>query len=202
MGEQLYALQRRIIEQGQALPGGVLRVDSFVNQRVDMRLMKEIGDAFARRFEGIEAGCVMTVESSGIAPAGMTALAMGLPLLVCKKQSSKAARGERLSTPVRSFTKDTTYEMSVSREYLPEGARVLFVDDFLATGEAALGAARLIEQAGAILAGIGIVIEKSFQPGRGRLERLGAPIVSLARITKMRPGERDASQSICFYEED
>ncbi|MDR1600260.1 MAG: xanthine phosphoribosyltransferase [Oscillospiraceae bacterium] len=202
MSEQMASLQRRIVEQGRVLPGGVLRVDAFLNQRVDMRLMRDIGEAFARRFSGIGAGCVLTVESSGIAPAGMAALAMGLPLVVCKKQASRVSRDGRLSTLVRSFTRDAEYEMSVAREFLPDGTRALFIDDFLAMGEAALGAARLAEQAGAALAGIGIVIEKSFQPGRGRLEALRIPIMSLARIKEMRPGERDASKAIEFVSED
>ncbi|MDR1263254.1 MAG: xanthine phosphoribosyltransferase [Oscillospiraceae bacterium] len=198
MGEQLEALQRRILEQGRVLSGGVLRVDAFLNQRVDMRLMREVGSAFAERFEGAGAGVVLTVESSGIAPAGMTALAMGLPLVVCKKQASRITRDERLSTMVHSFTKDAEYELSVSREFIAEGERVLFIDDFLAMGEAALGVARLVGQAGAVLAGIGIVIEKSFQPGRKKLEALGVPISSLARIARMDPDECDNRKAITF----
>ncbi|GHU72433.1 xanthine phosphoribosyltransferase 1 [Clostridia bacterium] len=198
---QLPSLQQRILTDGRVLEGGLLRVDSFLNQQVDMLLMKEIGESFLQQFNYVKPTVILTIESSGIAPAGMTALAMGLPLVVCKKQVSRVARDERLATPVRSFTKDSIYELSVNRAFVPQGARALFIDDFLAMGEAALGAARLVEQAGAQLVGIGIVIEKSFQPGRVKLEQLGVPIVSLARIAKMRAmrqDELDAADAIKF----
>ncbi|GHU65250.1 xanthine phosphoribosyltransferase 1 [Clostridia bacterium] len=200
MEEQMEKLQRRIIEQGRVLPGGVLRVDSFLNQQVDMQLMRDIGVAFAQRFGGVGAGCVLTVESSGIAPAGMAALALGVPLVVCKKQASRVTGGERLTTMVRSFTKDVEYELSVSRAFLAEGMRALFVDDFLAMGEAGLGVARLVAQARAELVGIGIVIEKSFQPGRSKLEELGVPIASLARIAAMHDDEPDMRQAVQFVQ--
>lgn len=192
-------LRRRIETDGQVLPGGILRVDSFLNQRVDMGLMRRIGEAFAVWFAKNAPGIVMTIESSGIAPAGQAALALGVPLVICKKQASRITRGERYATTVRSFTKNAEYELSVSKAFLQAGARVLLIDDFLAMGEAAMGAHRLITEAGAELAGIGIVIEKSFQPGRGKLDSFGCPVLSLARIRAMGEGgivweEEDAAE--------
>ncbi|MDR1569258.1 MAG: xanthine phosphoribosyltransferase [Oscillospiraceae bacterium] len=178
-------LKRRILENGAVLPGGVLRVDSFLNQQIDMKLMRDIGAAFAARFHLFHPDIVLTIESSGIVPAGQAALALEVPLVICKKQASRITQAELYETNVQSFTKGTSYELSVSKAFLMPGARVLFIDDFLAMGEAALGACRLIEQAGASLAGIGIVIEKTFQPGRSKLDSLGRPIFSLARISSM-----------------
>jgi len=179
------ALKRRILLNGTVLPGGVLRVDSFLNQHVDMALMRDIGDVFAEYFRAARPDIVMTIESSGIAPAGQTALALKVPLLICRKHGSLVMRGAVYSTRVHSFTKQIDYDLSVSADFLHSGARVLFVDDFLAMGEAALGALRLVCQAGAELAGVCIVIEKTFQPGRAKLEAAGSNILSLARIKAM-----------------
>lgn len=178
-------ISQRIAREGQALDGNILLVDSFLNHQVDMELMREIGDAFAEHFRAFGITRVLTVESSGIAPAGMTALMLGVPLVVFKKFAMRISNGTVYQTNVQSFTKNTQYEMTVSRKYLPEGEKVLFIDDFLAMGEAALGAAKIIREAGCTLAGIGIVIEKTFQPGRKRLDTLGYDVFSLARIASM-----------------
>lgn len=186
---------RRIAEDGRALDGNILLVDTFLNHQIDMALMREIGDAFAARFQDKGITRVMTVESSGIAPAGMTALALGVPLVVFKKRVSRITNGTVYQTNVQSFTKNTQYEMTVAKKFLPAGENVLFIDDFLAMGEAAIGAAKLIEESGSHVRGIGIVIEKSFQPGRKRLDTLGYEVFSLARIARMSP------DSIDFIEE-
>ena len=178
-------LVERIIEDGKVLPEGILMVDSFLNHQVDMGLMKRIGEEFASRFAYSKPEKVLTIESSGIAPAGMCALALSVPLIIMKKQSSLTTGGSRYAARVRSFTKGQEYGLSISRKYISKGDRVLFIDDFLAMGEAALGAADIIKQAEACLLGIGIVIEKSFQPGRMKLDKLGVPVVSLARISRM-----------------
>ena len=178
-------LKDAIVSRGRALGGDVLLVDSFLNHQVDVALMRDIGEAFASHFEGGGFDRVATIESSGIAPAAFTALAMGLPLLVMKKQTSRITTGELIQTTVRSFTKGTEYQLTVKREFLRPGDRVLFIDDFLASGEAAFGAIRLAEQAGARVGGIGIVIEKAFQPGRERLAGAGMHVHSLARIKSM-----------------
>ncbi|MBR2571984.1 MAG: xanthine phosphoribosyltransferase [Clostridia bacterium] len=181
-------LEERILKDGVALNSDVLLVDSFLNHQVDMGLMQEIGREFARIFAGKGINKIATIESSGIAPAGQAALAMGVPLLVMKKSTSSILSEELLQTPVASFTKGSTYQLTTKRKYLSKGDSVLFIDDFLANGEAALGAARLIESAGATVAGIGIVIEKAFQPGRLRLIEAGYHPVSLAAVSHMETG--------------
>lgn len=181
-------MTERIAREGRALNEDVLLVDSFLNHQVDMELMRQCGDAFAEHFRGKGITRVLTVESSGIAPAGMAALALGVPLVFLKKKTSRITAGDVYQTPVQSFTKGTRYELTVASRYLPAGEKVLFIDDFLAMGEAALGVARLVKEAGSEIAGIGIVIEKSFQPGRKKLEAAGFDVFSLARVKAMREG--------------
>lgn len=181
-------MTERIAREGRALNEDVLLVDSFLNHQVDMELMRQCGDAFAEHFRGKGITRVLTVESSGIAPAGMAALALGVPLVFLKKKTSRITAGDVCQTPVQSFTKGTRYELTVASRYLPAGEKVLFIDDFLAMGEAALGVARLVKEAGSEIAGIGIVIEKSFQPGRKKLEAAGFDVFSLARVKTMREG--------------
>ncbi len=181
-------MTERIAREGHALNEDVLLVDSFLNHQVDMELMRQCGDAFAEHFRGKGITRVLTVESSGIAPAGMAALALGVPLVFLKKKTSRITAGDVYQTPVQSFTKGTRYELTVASRYLPAGEKVLFIDDFLAMGEAALGVARLVKEAGSEIAGIGIVIEKSFQPGRKKLEAAGFDVFSLARVKAMREG--------------
>ena len=181
-------MTERIAREGRALNEDVLLVDSFLNHQVDMELMRQCGDAFAEHFREKGITRVLTVESSGIAPAGMAALALGVPLVFLKKKTSRITAGDVYQTPVQSFTKGTRYELTVASRYLPSGEKVLFIDDFLAMGEAALGVARLVKEAGSEIAGIGIVIEKSFQPGRKKLEAAGFDVFSLARVKAMREG--------------
>ncbi len=178
-------MTERIARDGRALDEQVLLVDSFLNHQIDMELMKQCGSAFAQHFKGKGITRVMTVESSGIAPAAMTALEMGLPLVVFKKKTSRITNGTVYQTVVQSFTKNVRYELTVAKRFLPEGEKILFIDDFLAMGEAAIGAGRIIREAGSEIAGIGIVIEKTFQPGRKRLEAEGYDVFSLARVQSM-----------------
>lgn len=188
-------LRQRIMREGRVPHEDILMVDAFLNHQVDMELMRAVGSAFAEHFRESGATRVATIESSGIAPAGMTALAMGLPLVIFKKLSGSLEDGTVYQTPVVSFTKGGRYLLTVSRRFLPAGERVLFIDDFLARGEAARGVMRLLQEASCALAGIGIVIEKSFQPGRALLEQSGCEVFSLARIASMKPG------SIIFVDE-
>lgn len=178
-------LKDAILERGKALNQDVLLVDSFLNHQVDVALMEEIGEEFAKYFDDRGITRVVTIESSGIAPASFTALALGLPLVIMKKQTSRILKGDLLQTTVRSFTKGTQYELTVKREFLPAGEKILLIDDFLASGEAAFGVIHLAQQAGAEVAGIGIVIEKSFQSGHQRLADEGMDVYSLARIASM-----------------
>ena len=178
-------LKEAILTRGKAINADVLLVDSFLNHQVDVPLMDAVGKAFAEHFKGKQFDRVVTIESSGIAPAAFTALALGLPLVIMKKQTSRILKGDLLQTTVRSFTKGTSYELTVKKEFLHEGDRVLLIDDFLASGEAAFGVLNLAKQAGATVEGVGIVIEKAFQAGHQRLVDCGMDVYSLARVSSM-----------------
>ena len=175
----------RIKNEGKALNETVLKVDGFINHQVDPELMEAIGTDFARRFKDAGITKVFTIESSGIAPAMITAREMKVPLVILKKQTSKTLSGDVFQTKVTSFTKGVTYELTLNKNYIDPSDRILLIDDFLANGEAGSGACRLIEEAGAEVAGIGILIEKSFQKGRKRLEDAGFTVYSQARIARL-----------------
>lgn len=181
-------LEERIVKDGRALNADVLLVDCFLNHQVDPELMAEVGKEFARLTKELGITRVVTIESSGIAPAQMTALAIGVPMVIMKKSNSRILENA-LQTEVFSFTKNKSYQLTVKPEFIHRGDRVLLVDDFMANGEAALGAIRLIEQAGAEATAVGIVIEKSFQPGRRLLEEKGYRVFSLARVASMAEGK-------------
>ena len=178
-------LEDMILERGIAVNEDILKVDSFVNHQVDPELMKNIGDEFAEHFKGQGITKVATIESSGIAPALMTALALNVPMLILKKQPSKILNQDLYQTVVTSYTKGTSYELTLSKNFISENDHVLIIDDFLANGEAATGAIRLIRKAHATIAGVGILIEKSFQPGREILDKMGYDVYSLARIKSL-----------------
>lgn len=181
-------LEDMILERGIAVNEDILKVDSFVNHQVDPELMKNIGDEFAEHFKGQGITKVATIESSGIAPALMTALALNVPMLILKKQPSKILNQDLYQTVVTSYTKGTSYELTLSKNFISENDHVLIIDDFLANGEAATGAIRLIRKAHATIAGVGILIEKSFQPGYEKLTEQGIDVYSLARIAKLDEG--------------
>ena len=178
-------LEEKILAEGKAVNSDILKVDGFINHQVDPVLMKKIGEEFAKHFSGRGITKVVTIESSGIAPALMTALALGVPMIIFKKQPSKVLNDDLYKTVVTSFTKGTNYELTLSKKYISENDHVLIIDDFLANGEAATGAIRLLRLAHATVAGLGILIEKSYQPGRSKLEEQGIDVYSLARIGKM-----------------
>ncbi|MFD1177397.1 xanthine phosphoribosyltransferase [Paenibacillus puldeungensis] len=181
-------LKDKVMSEGIVLGNQVLKVDSFLNHQMDPVLMKEVGKEFARHFEGEQITKVLTIESSGIAPAIMTALELGVPMIFARKNKSLTLKENILVEKVYSFTKQETNEITVSKKFLDENDRVLIVDDFLANGEAAFGLARIVEQVGAKVAGIGIVIEKSFQPGARRLKEAGYRVDSLVRIAALENG--------------
>ena len=178
-------LKNRILEDGKALNETVLKVDTFLNHQVDSKLMYNMGIYFKEYFKKHGITRILTIESSGIAPTAMTAMQMDLPMVILKKQQSKILNGNVYQTTVHSFTKGSDYELTLSKDYISKDDKVLIIDDFLANGEAALGAVRLVEEAGAKVSGIGIVIEKSFQPGRSKLEEKGYEVYSLARVKKL-----------------
>ena len=179
-------LKEKIKNDGIVINENVLKVDNFLNHQVDTKLMDLIGKEFADYFQSKNITKVVTIESSGIAPAYAVALKLDVPLVIFKKQSSAILDTETtIQTPVHSFTKNTDYILMASKKYLSENDNILIVDDFLANGQAAMGAYRILKEAGASVAGIGIVIEKSFQDGRKKLEDLGLDVYSLARVSKI-----------------
>ena len=178
-------LEDKILSDGIAVNENILRVDSFINHQVDPALMMELGKKLASHFKDKGVTKVATIESSGIAPALTCAMTLGVPMIILKKQPSKTLNSDLYQTIVTSYTKGTSYELILSSKYITADDHVLIVDDFLANGEAATGALRLIRKAHATIAGIGILIEKSFQPGREKLTSQGIDVYSLARIKKM-----------------
>ena len=181
-------LKQYILREGRALDEHVLLVDSFLNHQVDVRLMKACGEEFARRFADAGVTRVVTIESSGIAPAAMTALAMDLPLVIMKKSASSILQEGILQTEVFSFTKNAPYQLTLKSKFIKPGDRVLLIDDFLANGEAAFGGIALLEKAGATVAGVGAVIAKAFQPGLRKLRDAGYRVEALAPVSRMAEG--------------
>lgn len=179
-------LEDLIIQKGHVINENVLKVDSFINHQVNSKLMNEIGLEFANHFKNNKITRVFTIESSGIAPAVMTSYELNVPMVILKKQTSSILNDDIYQTEITSFTKNITYNLTLSKDYISPDDNILIIDDFLANGEAAKGAIRLIEGAGAKVSGIGIVIEKSFQPGRKILEELGYNVYSLARIKSLK----------------
>ncbi|KMJ57993.1 xanthine phosphoribosyltransferase [Bacillus sp. LL01] len=178
-------LKQTILDKGTVLPNGVLKVNTFLNHQVDTGLMIEIGKEFAKRFADSNINKVITIESSGIAPSFFAAHTLGVPLIFARKKKSLTLKDNVYTSEVFSFTKQESSEITVAKEFLEENDRVLIIDDFLANGQAAQGLIDVVKQAGATVSGIGIVIEKTFQPGRQILEDKGYRVESLARIQSL-----------------
>lgn len=178
------ALKERILKDGRCFPGGVLKVDSFINHQMDPVLMKSMAVEFVRRFADTEINKILTVEASGIAPAIMVGYMLELPVLFAKKKRPSTMEN-MLVAEVYSFTKGTTYTVCVSKDYLQPGDKVLFIDDFLANGNAGKGMIDLVQQAGAELVGMGFLIEKAFQKGGDMLREAGIRVESLAIIESL-----------------
>ncbi|MDO4867662.1 MAG: xanthine phosphoribosyltransferase [Clostridia bacterium] len=181
-------LKQRILQDGRALSDQVLLVDSFLNHQVDVALMKACGEEFARRFADAGITRIATIESSGIAPAAMTALVMDLPMVIMKKSVSSILKDGIIQREVFSFTKNAPYLLTLKTHFITPGDRVLLIDDFLANGEAAFGGIALLEQAGATVAGVGAVIAKAFQPGMEKLRAAGYRVEALAPVKHMAEG--------------
>ncbi len=181
--------EEKIQKEGKVITNEILKVDSFINHMVDAALMEKLGQAIADHFKDQGITKVAAIESSGIAPGLMTAKALGLPMVIMKKQPSSILNNNLYETEVISFTKEVGYKLCVSKEYLSEADHVLIVDDFLANGEAATGAVRLIRLAHATIAGIAVLIEKSFQPGHDKLVSQGLDVFALARIGSLEDGK-------------
>ncbi|KLD90167.1 xanthine phosphoribosyltransferase [Streptococcus agalactiae] len=181
-------LEERILKDGDVLGENILKVDSFLTHQVDFELMQEIGKVFADKYKEAGITKVVTIEASGIAPAVYAAQALGVPMIFAKKAKNITMTEGILTAEVYSFTKQVTSQVSIVSRFLSNDDTVLIIDDFLANGQAAKGLLEIIAQAGAKVAGIGIVIEKSFQDGRDLLEKTGVPVTSLARIKAFENG--------------
>ncbi|HEO2362545.1 TPA: xanthine phosphoribosyltransferase [Streptococcus agalactiae] len=181
-------LEERILKDGDVLGENILKVDSFLTHQVDFELMQEIGKVFADKYKEAGITKVVTIEASGIATAVYAAQALGVPMIFAKKAKNITMTEGILTAEVYSFTKQVTSQVSIVSRFLSNDDTVLIIDDFLANGQAAKGLLEIIGQAGAKVAGIGIVIEKSFQDGRDLLEKTGVPVTSLARIKAFENG--------------
>lgn len=178
-------LEQRILAEGLNLGHGILKVDSFVNHQVDPMLMRECALEFARRFKPCEPTKVLTAEISGIAPALLTALELGVPVVYARKHKPITMPDTVFLTTAPSHTKGHNVDLMVSPEYLGAKERVIIIDDFLASGQTILGLVRLAQAAGAHVLGVGALIEKTFEGGRATLEATGLKVEALARIVSM-----------------
>ncbi|AGM98859.1 xanthine phosphoribosyltransferase [Streptococcus iniae] len=181
-------LEERILNDGDILGDNILKVDSFLTHQVDFTLMKAIGQVFADKYSDKGITKVVTIEASGIVPAVYAAEALNVPMIFAKKHKNITMTEGILTAEVYSFTKQVTSTVSINGRFLSDSDKVLIIDDFLANGQAAKGLIDIINQAGAQVLGVGIVIEKSFQDGRQLLEAQGVEVTSLARIKNFENG--------------
>ncbi|WP_036243030.1 xanthine phosphoribosyltransferase, partial [Megasphaera vaginalis (ex Srinivasan et al. 2021)] len=176
-------LEEKILQDGTIIDNRILKVDNFLNQQIDVSLMLRMGQELAAKFRDCKIDKIVTIESSGIAVAMAVSIALGnVPVVFARKKASLLMNDGMYMTEIYSYTKEETYMASISKRFIAKGEDILLIDDFLASGTAALGLSHLVEAGGAHIAGIGIVIEKSFQPGRHLLEAAGFHVESLARI--------------------
>ena len=178
-------LEQRILKDGKILPGGILKIDGFLNHQIDPMLISEMAKEIRRLYADCEVTKVLTIEASGIAIAIMVAHEFGCPLVFAKKSKSKNISDNVYAVEVESFTHGNTNTVVCSKDYLSASDRVLIVDDFLATGAALVGLKELVEQAGGTVVGAGIAVEKVFQGGGELLKSKGMRVESLARIAAM-----------------
>uniref|UniRef100_UPI00406C3668 xanthine phosphoribosyltransferase n=1 Tax=Sporosarcina sp. FSL K6-3508 TaxID=2921557 RepID=UPI00406C3668 len=186
---QVELLKEKIRQEGKVLSEEVLKVDSFLNHQIDPVLMQEIGKEFVARFSDQNITKIVTIESSGIAPATMAGLILGVPVVFARKRKSLTLTDHLYSAKVHSFTKNESNDISVSKDFISNEDTVLLIDDFLANGQAALGLIDIAEQAGAKIAGVGIVIEKAFQPGGELIRKAGVRLESLAELQSLQDGK-------------
>lgn len=182
-------LKQKIIEQGKTIGSDVVKVDMFLNHQIDVELLCEIGKEFRRRFPSDKITKILTIEASGIGIACIAAQYFGVPVVFAKKGANRNVGDNIFKADVYSFTKGTTTTIGVSKDYLIADDHVLIIDDFMANGKAVHGLLNIINQAGASVEGIGIVIEKGFQPGGDSLRSLGYDVQSLAIIKSIDDGK-------------
>lgn len=175
-------LQDRIMSDADIKPGGVVIVSNFLNHRMDISLIDEMGKEFYRLFKDTKPTLILTIEASGIGIACIAARYFGVDVLFAKKSQGKNVTGETYSSLVRSFTKGTVFDVRVDKKFISKDDRVLIIDDFLADGEALRGLIDIANQAGATVVGAGICIEKAFQPGGDKIRKAGINLHSLAIV--------------------
>lgn len=179
-------LEERILKDGAVRPGNVLKVDCFLNHQMDISLFQEMGKEWKRLFDGANINKILTIEASGIGIASIVSTYFGnAPVVFAKKSESLNVDGEVYRTKVESFTKKRVYDVFVSKKYLSPDDHVLIIDDFLANGAALNGLIDLVTSAGATVEGIGIAIEKGFQPGGDLIRSKGVHLESLAIVDKL-----------------
>ncbi len=179
------SLQKRIMTDGTVLPGNILKVDSFLNHQIDTGLLKDMSKDFYDLFKDKNINKILTIEASGIAIACYVADHFNVPVVFAKKGKHKNVGSDVYTAEVFSYTKGTSYEVSVSKRYISPDDRILIIDDFLANGQAVLGLQKIIDDAGAELCGAGIAITKCFQQGEQLLLDAGIDVKSLAAIESM-----------------
>lgn len=177
-------LKQRIMQDGKCFPGGILKVDSFINHQMDPNLMMEIAKEFVRLFGHLNINKIVTVEASGIAPAIMMGYLMQLPVVFIKKKRPSTME-DALTATIHSFTKDRDYTVCISGKYLTSDDHIVFIDDFIANGNAAMGVVDLCQQAGATIEAMGFIIEKSFQAGGAMLREMGIRYEALATVESL-----------------
>ncbi len=178
-------LEERIIKDGVVKDGDVLKVDGFLNHMIDVGFISKLGAEFHRLFRDCNVNKILTIESSGIGVACLTAQFFDCPVVFAKKAKSINIGADTYSVPIASYTHGKTYDVIVSKQFLGKDDRVLVIDDFLAKGNALAGLIDIIGQSGATLVGVGIVIEKAYQGGGDRIRGTGVRVESLARIASM-----------------
>ena len=184
------ALRRMIMEKGRGIGNDIVKVDMFLNHRIDTALLFQMGKAWADEFRADKPDMVLTVEASGISMAVAAAHALGdIPVVFAKKGTTVVQNDEVVQAPVYSFTHKTQNMIRIERKYLPEGSRVLIIDDFLADGQAARGLMNLCWQQNATVVGVGIAVEKGFQPGGKKLREAGIHLKSLAIVDRIENGK-------------
>ena len=178
-------LEERILKDGVVKEGNILKVDSFLNHQMDVKLFDEMAKEYLKRFDGKEINKILTIEASGIGIASVVALRFGVPVVFAKKTQSVNLDGEMYTAEVESFTHKNINNVIVSKKFIGPEDKVLIIDDFLANGCALMGLIQIVSQAGATVAGIGIAIEKGFQPGGQIIRNLGYQLESLAIVESM-----------------
>lgn len=178
-------LKQKILDEGEVYEGNILKVDGFLNHRIDIPFMRSVGKEFYRLFKDKGINKILTIEASGIAIGTLVAQEFECPLVFAKKTKTKNIAGDVYTSKVESFTHGTTYDIIVSKRFLDKNDRVLIVDDFLAVGNALNGLIRLVNDSGATVVGCGVVIEKGFQHGGDQLRQQGVDVKSLAIVESM-----------------